>query len=80
MNLEALYQAVAKHLEGEALKAEQAEQTREFSRNERIAFRRGFYRGMSADVLRAPEAVWEQAAQTLTRGVPEGPPVTKKPA
>lgn len=66
MTPEQLYAAVAKALESDAFAAEQAFQTqRRFTKNERIAFRRGFYRGLSADVHRASPDVWSRAAQMI---------------
>jgi hypothetical protein len=63
---EQLFKAVQKHLEAEAFAAEQAQQTRRFTSQERVAFKCGFYRGMVADVHRASPAVWNKAAKDLT--------------
>lgn len=65
---EKLHAAVAKLLEEEAFAAEQEfQKQRAFSHSERIAFRRGFFRGMAADVLRAPAPVWDEAAKILRK-------------
>jgi hypothetical protein len=64
---EQLYVAVAKTLEADAFASEQARQTqRVFTKNERIAFRLGFYHGLSADVHRSPAEAWDRAAQMLS--------------
>lgn len=60
--------AVTKLLEEEAFAAEQQFQNqRTFSKNERIAFRRGFYRGMAADAMRARNKIWELAADEIRK-------------
>ena len=67
MSPEALFKAVAKHLEAEAFRAEEASQTRKFTAQDRIAFRAGFFRGLVADVHRADPAVWERAAAEISK-------------
>jgi hypothetical protein len=62
-----LYRAVAKQLEAEAFKAEEAAQTRPFKSQERIAFRLGFFRGLVADVARANTEAWERAAIEISK-------------
>jgi hypothetical protein len=64
---EALFKAVAKHLEAEAFRAEESSQTRKFTAQERIAFRAGFFRGLVADVHRADPAVWGRAAAEISK-------------
>lgn len=67
MSPEALFLAVATHLEAEAFRAEEATQTRKFGGQERIAFRCGFFRGLAADVHRADPEVWRRAAAELSK-------------
>jgi hypothetical protein len=62
-----LFKAVAKYLEAEAFKAEEAKQTREMTASERIAFRAGFFRGLVADVHRSSPEVWERAAKEISK-------------
>lgn len=68
MTPQELHAAVVKQLEAAAFEAMQAEQPQHrATKNERIAFKLGFYAGIKADVARAPADAWQRAADQLKK-------------